>query len=182
MSDPSGETLLASELIYDGRIVHLYKETVRLPDGNTVVREVIKHPGAVAIVPIEQDSVILVRQYRLPTHQLLLEVPAGTLEPGEDPLVCAHRELQEEIGYKAASMQPLGGLYTAPGYTSEYIHLFIATGLTESKLTQDADEFIEVVRLPFDEALRLIENGTIRDGKTIAALLWAARRGTGLAK
>jgi len=168
------ENILSSELLYDGRIVHLYKETVRLPNGETAAREVIKHAGAVAIVPIDADGkVLMVRQYRLPTRRVLLEIPAGTLEPGEDPLACADRELQEEIGYKPGQLERLGGIYTAPGYTSEFIHLFLATDLTESRLSPDADEFLELARLPFDEVLRLIQAGEIADGKTISGLLLA---------
>jgi len=174
MTDSMEESVIASELIYDGRIVHLYRETVRLPNGQSVTREVVKHAGAVAIVPLDEaGNVIFVRQYRLPARQSLLEVPAGTLEPGEEPLACAQRELQEETGYKAATFVPLGGIYTAPGYTSEFIHLFLATGLTESRLAPDEDEFLQVVRLPLSDALKLIRTGEIADGKSVSALLLA---------
>ncbi len=168
------ENIISSELLYDGRIVHLYKETVRLPNGEIATREVVKHAGAVAIVPIDADGkVLMVRQYRLPTRRILLEIPAGTLEPGEEPLVCAVRELQEETGYKPGHLERLGGLYTAPGYTSEFIHLFMATDLTESRLAHDVDEFLELERFPFSETLRLIDTGEIVDGKTISGLLLA---------
>jgi len=171
------ENIVSSELLYDGRIVHLYKETVRLPNGETATREVVKHAGAVAIVPIDaEDNVLMVRQYRLPTRRVLLEIPAGTLEPNEDPLVCAARELQEETGYKPGLLEPLGGIYTAPGYTSEFIHLFLATDLTESRLAVDDDEFLELTRIPFKETLRLIDSGEIADGKSISGLLLADSR------
>lgn len=174
------ETIISSEVIYDGRIVHLYKETVRLPNGENATREVIKHAGAVAIVPIDANgNVVMVRQYRLPTRRVLLEIPAGTLNPGEDPLACAVRELQEETGYKPGHLERLGGIYTAPGYTSEFIHLFLATDLLESRLSPDADEFLELERFPFSEALRLIDTGEIADGKTISGLLLAQVKGGG---
>jgi ADP-ribose pyrophosphatase len=168
------ENIISSELLYDGRIVHLYRETVRLPNGEVATREVVKHAGAVAIVPIDAEgNVLMVRQYRLPTRRTLLEIPAGTLEPEEAPLICAARELQEETGYKPGHLEQLGGIYTAPGYTSEFIHLFLATDLTESRLAPDADEFLQLVRLPFSETLRLINTGEIADGKTISGLLLA---------
>jgi ADP-ribose pyrophosphatase len=171
------EQILNSELVFDGHLVKLYVETIRLPDGQTAVREVVRHPGAVAMVPLLPDgAVVLVRQFRLPARQVLLEIPAGTLKPGEDPLVAASRELQEEIGYKPGRLERLNGEFTAPGYTSEFIHFFLATDLEESALDPDADEFVESVRLPLDDALRQVESGAIQDGKTIAALLLAARR------
>jgi ADP-ribose pyrophosphatase len=181
MSDPSTDGLtentLSSELLYDGRVVHLYIETVRLPNGNIAKREVIKHNGAVAIVAFDTDgNVLLVRQYRQPTRRVLLEIPAGTLEPGEAPFDCAVRELQEETGYKPGKLESLGGIYTAPGYTSEFIHLFLATDLTESRLAQDADEFIELLHVPLAEALKLIASGDIADGKSISGILLAQAR------
>jgi len=173
-ADANRETMISSELLYDGRVVHLYLETMLLPNGETAKREVVRHPGAVAIVPFDADgNVILVRQYRLPAKQMLLEIPAGTLEPGEDPLACAIRELQEEIGYKPGTIDKIGGIYTAPGYTTEFIHLYMASDLTESKLAQDADEFIEVVRVSLDEAIRMIHSAEIADGKSVSGLLLA---------
>ncbi len=173
----ASETVTNRETIYEGRVVNLYVETVRLPNGKTTRREVIRHGGAVAIVPLdEQGHVTLVRQYRLPAGQDLLEVPAGTLEPGEEPLVCAERELQEETGLRPGTLTPLGGIFVAPGYSSEYIHLFLATDLTPSSLPGDDDEFLEVVSMSLAEALDLVDQGQIVDGKTITALLLAARR------
>ena len=173
------ENTLNSELIYDGRIVHLYKETVRLPNAQTATREVIRHNGAVAIVAFDaDDQLLLVRQYRQAVRRALLEIPAGTLEPGEAPFDCAVRELQEETGYKPGQLLPLGGIYTAPGYTSEFIHLFLATALSESRLAQDADEFIELLRVPLPEALRLIASGEIADGKSVSGILLAQARRT----
>jgi len=169
------EKILSSEPIYEGKLVKLYRDTVELPDGKQADREIVKHPGAVAMVPLlPGGDVLLVRQYRTAARRILLEIPAGTLEPGEDPLIAAERELQEETGYKPGKLMRLGAQYTAPGYTSELIHLFLATELEAARLDADDDEFIEVVRLPFDEALRQVIAGEIPDGKTQVALLLAA--------
>jgi len=171
------ETVLSSEPVYLGKLVNLYTEQVELPDGGTALREIVRHPGAVAMVPLaENDEVILVRQFRLAAGRVMLEIPAGTLNPGEDPREAAARELQEEIGYRPGRLEPLGGEFTAPGYTTEYIHLFLATDLEASALAMDDDEFLEIVRLPLAEALRQVDAGEIADGKTIIGLLQVARR------
>ncbi len=171
------EITLHSEPIYVGRVVKLSLLDVRLPDGNETKRELIMHPGAVAIVALDEvQNVLLVRQFRIAAGKIMVEVPAGTLNPGEEPLACAERELQEETGFRAATFESLSGIYTAPGYTTEFIHLYYATGLSESVLPHDDDEFIEVDRVPFTEALEMIESGVIADGKSIAALLQVARR------
>ena len=177
--DPAGhddlhEQTLSSEFVYDGRVVNLYLDTVRLPNGKTARRELIRHPGAVAIVPVDAEgSVILVRQFRYAAGRVLWEVPAGTLEPDEDPNVCAHRELQEEIGHKAGKLERLGGIFVAPGYTSEFIHLYLATDLSESRLEGDSDEFIQVERLSWREVRRNIRSGELEDGKSISSLFLA---------
>ncbi len=177
MSDTLSEKLISSQLIYDGRVVHLYVDTVQLPNGKTAKRELIRHVGAVALIPFDADgNVVMVRQYRHPLGRILLEIPAGTLNPNEDPDVCAVRELQEETGYKPGHLERIGGIYLAPGYSSEYIHLYIATELSESRLAMDEDEFIEIVRLPLNEALKRIETGEIADSKTISALLLVKQR------
>jgi ADP-ribose pyrophosphatase len=168
------EPVLDQESIYQGRIVKLYVETVRLPNGEEAQREVIRHQGAVAIVPLDEaGQVTLVRQYRLPAGQALLEVPAGTLEPNEDPVACAERELQEEVGLFPGKLERLGGIFVAPGYSSEYIHLFVATGLEPSRLKGDDDEFLEVIHMPLKEAVAKAVAGELNDGKTITALLLA---------
>lgn len=177
MSDALSEKLISSELIYDGRVVHLYVDTVQLPNGKTAKRELIRHVGAVALIPFDADgNVVMVRQYRHPLGRILLEIPAGTLNPNEDPDVCAVRELQEETGYKPGRLEKIGGIYLAPGYSSEYIYLYIATELSDSRLAMDEDEFIEIVRLPLEEALKRIGTGEIADSKTISALLLAKER------
>jgi len=170
------EITLRTTPVYDGRIVKLDLLDVRLPDGKEARREIIRHPGAVAIVAIDPaGNVLLVKQFRAAAGKILLEIPAGTLNPGEVPLSCALRELQEETGFRAEKLEPLGGIYTAPGYTTEFIHLFYATGLSESKLDQDADEFIEVERVSLAEALAMIDRGDIADGKSVSGLLRVAR-------
>ena len=171
------EKKISSELIYAGRVVNLYLDTAQLPNGKTATREVVQHSGAVAIVPVDSNqNIVMVRQYRYPTGRILLEIPAGTLHEGEAPEHCAERELQEEIGYKPGHLEKIGAVYLAPGYSSEYIHLFIATDLQESRLEMDEDEFIEVDRLSLAEALLRIQRGEIADAKTISALLLAKDR------
>jgi len=173
-SDKLSEKTLNSELIYDGRIVHLYKDTVQLPNGDIAKREIIRHSGAVAIVPVDSaGKVVMVRQYRHAIGRILLEIPAGTLKPGEDPALCAERELQEETGFKPGRLQKIGGIFVAPGYSSEFIHLYLATQLIESRLEADADEFIEVEHLTVSDILQRITAGEIADGKTISAVLLA---------
>ncbi len=171
------EKIISTESIYKGRIVDLVVHEVLLPGGGHSTREIIRHPGAVALVAFDaDDNVLLVRQFRMAANRVMLEIPAGTLEKGEAPEVCAIRELQEETGYKPGQIESIGGIYTAPGYTTEFIHLFIATDLTESKLDADDDENIEVVRVPLTKAIELIESGEIADGKSSAGLLRAARK------
>lgn len=171
------ETITNIQSIYDGRIVKLSLHTVRLPDGNDGLREIITHPGAVALIALDENNhVLLVRQFRSAIRQITLEIPAGTLHPGEDPLECAIRELREETGYRPQQIEAIGGIHAAPGYTTEYIHLFYATGLEHAPLKLDADEFLAVERLPLNEALALIESGGITDSKTIIGLLRVARR------
>lgn len=171
------EKITHTEPIYSGRVVKLVVHDVELPDGKPSKRELVQHPGAVAIVALDADqNVLLVRQYRIAADQIMLEIPAGTLNPGEDPQVCAIRELQEETGYLPENIEKIGGIYVAPGYTTEFIHLYLATGLSASKLAHDEDEFIELDRVTLAEALAKIETGEIIDGKSISALLLVARR------
>jgi ADP-ribose pyrophosphatase len=163
--------------IYDGKVVKLAIVEIPLPNGGSAERELIEHHGAVAVVALDDaQNVLLVRQFRIGADDSLYEIPAGLLEPGESPDNSASRELREEIGYRPGSLEAIGGFYTAPGYTTEYIHLFLARDLTPAPLQQDADEFIEVIRVPLTEALTMIEMQTIVDGKSIIALLKVARR------
>ena len=160
--------------VFEGRIFDVRVDTVLMPDGSQLTREVVAHPGAVAIVPINDDSeVILVRQYRYPAGQRLLEVPAGTLEPDESPDVTAQRELQEEIGFASRNLRALGGFYASPGFCTEFIYLYLARDLVPSKLPEDEDEDINVEPVPLSRVDQLIRHGEIQDGKSIAGLLMA---------
>jgi len=171
------ETILYTQHLYEGHVVNLDLHEVRLSDGNQRKREVIRHPGAAAIVALDSDEkILLVRQFRIAAGKVLREIPAGTLHHDEPPEECAIRELQEETGCKPGKLDHLGGFYPAPGYTTEFIYLYLATDLTESRLAADADEFIEVDRVSLDEALEMIQKGDIADGKTIIGLMLAARR------
>lgn len=170
------ETVIGSETIFQGKIVHLHVDTVRLPDGSESKREIVAHKGAVCIVPLEDDgTVLMVRQFRLAAGKPLLEIPAGTLEVGEDPDACAARELEEETGYQAANLRYLFSAYVAPGYSTELIHAYLATGLTPSQAHTDADENVELVPLPLAEVERRVLVGELQDSKSISALLVAAR-------
>lgn len=174
MSDSLIEKKVSSEKLYEGYIVDLSIDTIELPNGKMSKREVIHHSGAVAIVPIDPDgNVVMVKQFRYAAGRVLLEIPAGTLEDGEDPHKCAIRELQEEVSLKPGRLQKLGGIFVAPGYTTEFIHLYLATDLSESKLNMDEDEFIEVVRLTLPEALNKIAAGEIIDAKSVSGLFMA---------
>lgn len=166
--------------VYTGRILNLDVDRVRFPDGSVGELEMIRHPGASAVVPFMSDPaggdphVLLIRQYRYAAQQYLYEVPAGRLDPGETPLDCATRELLEETGCTAARVEPLITIYTTPGFTDEKIHLFMATGLTMGESNREVDEFIEVVTLRLSEVLEKIERGEVIDGKTLVAILFAA--------
>ncbi len=170
------ETVVKSEMIYSGRIVHLRVDTVRLPNGRESQREIVVHRGAVCIVPVQDDgTILLVRQFRLAAGKVLLEIPAGTLEEGEEPAACAARELEEETGYRATTLLPLFQSFLAPGYSTERIHAYLATGLTPGHAHTDADENVELVPLPRAEAERRILAGEIEDSKTISSILAALR-------
>lgn len=171
------EKIIQTRHIYKGHVVKLDVHEVLMPDNSHSKRELVNHPGAVAIAALDTDEhVLLVRQYRLGAGKVIREIPAGTLNAGENPADCAIRELQEETGFKPGKLESLGGIYVAPGYTTEYIHLFVATELTPASLPGDADEFIEVDRIPLAEVLGMIERGDINDGKSISCLLLLARR------
>ncbi len=166
------ETVLASERIYEGRLINLRVDQVRTSTGVESVREIVEHPGAVAIIALDEAGrVLLVKQYRHAVRAVTLEIPAGTLEPDEDSLEAAQRELREETGYRAGQLDRLGGIYTAPGFSTEYIHFYLATQLTNDRLTMDEDEVIDLIRLPLAEAIGLIHTGQIDDGKTVGGLL-----------
>jgi ADP-ribose pyrophosphatase len=157
--------------IYTGKVVTLNIDTVRLPNGVTVDLETIRHPGAAAVVPIKNDgTVVLIRQFRHAAGGFIYEIPAGKLSPGEDPLNCAARELEEEVGYRASTFELLSSIFTAPGFADEVIHIYKATGLTKGRQHLDRDEVLEIVEMPLEEAIARIQDGTIRDGKSIVGL------------
>lgn len=163
--------------IYKGRVVTLNVETVTLPNGTTVDLEIIRHPGAAAIVPLKDErTVVLIRQYRHAAGGFIFEIPAGKLHPGEDPRDCAARELEEEIGYRVSSLELLASIFTAPGFADEVIHIYQGTGLTPGTQNLSHDEVLEVFELPLDRAIAMIHDGAIRDGKTIVGLQTAYLR------
>ena len=165
------------ERIHKGRVFSLNRENVTLPNGVTADLDVVRHPGAAAIVPVaEGGAVLLLRQFRHAAGGELWEIPAGTLGAGETPFECARRELAEETGCDARHWQPLGEIVPVPGYSDEKIHLFLASGLIPAAGNLDRDEIIEVHRLPFRRALEMIEEGVILDGKTICGLHIAGAR------
>lgn len=175
MTEP--EMMVRSDRVYSGRIVQLRVDEVRLPDGRSAQREVVEHPGSVAVVALDADgAVVLVRQYRYPAGRALLEIPAGTRKPGENPLVCVTRELTEETGYTAGRIEHLIGFYVAPGFCTEYLDVYLATDLVPGVASPDEDEGIEVVRMPLDEAVARVDHGEICDGKSVIGLLVVARR------
>ncbi|MCE2456867.1 MAG: NUDIX hydrolase [Dehalococcoidia bacterium] len=162
------------ETVFSGRIIEARVDTVLMPDGKQIIREVVQHPGAVAIIPIDrEDNVLLVRQYRYPAGQSLLELPAGVIEEGESPDDTAQRELQEEIGYATRDLRALGGVYSSPGFCTEFLYLYIARDLVPSQLPADDDEDINVETIPMSRVDRLIRLGEIQDAKSVAGLLMA---------
>jgi ADP-ribose pyrophosphatase len=165
------EKCKASSRIFDGHVLNLRLDQVILEDGTKSTREVVEHPGAVAIVPIlNNDHILLVRQYRYAIGRDLLEIPAGTLKIAEDPQTAAIRELEEETGYKSERMKKIIEIYMAPGYTTEKIYVYLATNLQKSKTRLDEDERIEVDPVPFADALRKVRSGEICDAKTVCGL------------
>lgn len=171
-------TLISSERLYTGRIVNLDRDTVRFPDHSTGQLEMLRHPGASAVVPFLDDPaepdprVLLIRQFRHAAEGFIWEVPAGRLDPGESPEACARRELAEETGMHARTLDRLTTVYTTPGFTDERIHLFLATGLEEGAHHREADEFMEVHPLRWSAVLELVRSGAIQDGKTLTSILF----------
>lgn len=170
------ETVIGSEPIYSGKVLDLRIDTIRQPDGREAKREIVVHNGAVCIVPVRDDGmVLLVRQFRLAAGQTLLEIPAGKREENEEPQACALRELEEETGYRAAELRPLYTAYLAPGYSTELMYAYLATGLSPGKTNPDEDEKLELVEIPLAEIESRVLAGEFADAKTIAALMVASR-------
>lgn len=170
------EKTLASQKIFDGRLLKVYRDEVELANGDTSIREFVHHPGGAAVVALDADgNIYLERQFRYPYHKVVLEIPAGKLEPGEDPFNAIKRELKEEIGAEAGRWDALGHIMPSVGYTDEMLYLFLARDLTFGERHLDRDEFLEPFKMPFDEALAQAADGRINDAKTLAALFRADR-------
>jgi ADP-ribose pyrophosphatase len=176
---------ISSTRIHTGKIIKLDSDRIRYPDGSEAEVDIVRHPGASAIVPFlsdpegEDPQILLLRQYRYAADGYLYEIPAGRLDPGETPADCAARELREETGCTAKQMEPLITMVTTPGFTDERIHLFMATDLTRGEAAREADEFADVIIMRLSEALELIQRGEIVDGKTALGILYAAGFKTG---
>lgn len=166
------EKTLSSQEIYDGRVLKLRIDTVRLPSGRVTKREIVEHDNCVAIVAIDDNNnILLIKQFRKPAGKELLEIPAGGVEAGEEPVAAVRRELSEETGFQPEMVERIGGFYSSPGYCTEYLDLFLATNLTPAKLKAEDTDSIQLVSVPVDQVAELIRNGTIRDAKSIAGLL-----------
>ncbi len=164
-------------VLHKGKIYDLIRENITLNNGVTTDVDMIRHPGATAIVPIlGKNEVIMIKQYRHSIGDYILEIPAGTCEPGEAPVLCAKRELTEETGYAADSLEKLGEIVTVPGYSDERIHIFLATDLKKDIQKLDEDEIIEVIHVPFDKVIEMIRGGHIQDSKTISGVFLASHK------
>ncbi len=182
--DPLAERVVASDVVHQGHYLQFRVDTIERADGTTGKRDIVGHPGAIAVLALDEDGrVLLVRQWRTATGQALLEIPAGTLDVHdgvtEDPDEAARRELEEETGHRAASWRKLASFWTAPGFATELMHLYLATGIAgasaDDRLTPDEDERLELRAVPVDEAVGLALDGSIRDAKSILGLLWLDR-------
>lgn len=166
------EKTMKCERVYEGRIINVRVDTVELPDKKYSKREIVEHPGAVGIVPITSNKeIVLVKQFRKPVEDVLLEIPAGKIESEEEPAICAVRELEEETGFKTDNIQQLLKFYTTPGFSNEIIYIYIAEDLKEGTINPDEDENIETIKIPIEEALEKIKSGEIEDAKTIVGIL-----------
>jgi ADP-ribose pyrophosphatase len=164
------EVTLSTEPIFTGKIITLQVDTVRLPDGNTATREVVRHPGAVAILALHDGKMLVVDQFRQPMGRCEIEIPAGKLEQGEDPKEAAVRELQEETGFRCGDIKLLQSFYTSPGFADEIIHLYVTEDLVAGEMAPDEDEFLELSEITLEEAYGYIREGRISDAKTIMAV------------
>ncbi|MBT2754835.1 NUDIX hydrolase [Mesobacillus foraminis] len=167
------EKTLSTEKIFTGKIISLQVDEVKLPNGKTSKRELIKHPGAVAVIAVTPDhKIVMVEQYRKALERTIVEIPAGKLEQGEKPEICAARELEEETGYVCTKMEWLTSFYTSPGFADELVHIYVATGLTkkEDAAETDEDEFVQLIEITLEEAVELVKGQKIYDAKTAFAV------------
>ncbi len=170
------ESMISTKQVYNGSFLDVRKDIVNLPDGNTSTREWINHPGAACIIPIMPDGKLaLIKQYRYPVQSIMIELPAGKLDEGENPEVCAIRELEEEIGYLAEKLTFVTKIHPAIGFANEEMWIFLAEKLTKSQKSTDHDEFVELIPTSIEDAVKLVWNGNISDVKTIIGILWAER-------
>ena len=177
MDEKLVEKMISTEDVFDGVLLHVKKDIVELPNGHTAPREWIKHPGASAVIPLLPDgNIILVRQYRYPVGKVTLEIPAGKLDvKGEDPIICAERELSEETGYTAGRIWKLTTIATTVGFSNEWIHIYAAEDLKPGRQHPDEDEFINYLKVPLEDALKMVDDGKIFDSKSMIAILLLAR-------
>lgn len=174
------EETISRQIIYSGRVVKLMIDTVKTPDGRETTREVVEHSGCVAVIAVDADgNVLLVSQFRKPVETELLEIPAGGIDAGEDAEAAVRREMREETGYMPKRVELLGGFYSAPGYCTEYLHLYLGSDLVHSPLNAEDTEGIKLIRVPVSRVSELITSGKIRDAKSIAGLLIYLRRREG---
>lgn len=167
------ETELTSETVFKGRLMHVKRDRVRLPNGGESTREYIVHPGAVVVIPVfDNGDLLLERQHRYPLHRDFIELPAGKIDPGEDDLTCAKRELEEETGYTATEWREVTTIYPCIGYSDERLAFYLARGLQDGTHGRDPDEFLEIFRLPFAEAMQWVRDGRICETKTVIGLFW----------
>jgi ADP-ribose pyrophosphatase len=174
------EVTVKTEPIFQGKIISLQVDHVRLPNGETATREIVKHPGAVAVLAIVDDKMLVVEQYRKPLEKSQIEIPAGKLDPGEDPLEAAKRELEEETGYRAGSIRHVCSFFTSPGFADEILHLYVAEELVKGEARPDEDEFLECDAITLEQAQQYIRERRISDAKTIMAVYaWHIHKLTG---
>lgn len=179
-TDEFRERTVTSEPIFQGKIIALQVDTIQLPNGGTATREIVRHPGAAAVLALIDDRMLVVEQYRKPMEKFQIEIPAGKLDAGEDPIIAAARELEEETGYRAGSLRPISAFYTSPGFADEKLYLYVAEELVKGESRPDEDEFLAVEAITFEEAQQYIKEERISDAKTILAVYaWHIYRLTG---